>query len=181
MSAVTPSAAPLLPDGYAPLPPLEGPRLVGVEASREDEARLQSCLEAAPAYFLLLDGVTAPPGAAAHLLDEAEADPSRRILLLASRRGGRAMGLVDLWLDQPEPGTAHVGLLLLAELHQGQGYGAEAAAALERSLAAAGYALLRLSVGDENPGARAFWERVGFAPIGRLDGGVTLFEKPLGP
>jgi len=87
--------------------------------------------------------------------------------------------VLDLWLHQPEPGTAHVGLLLVAERLQGQGLGAEATAALERSLGAAGFRLLRLSVGDENPGAHAFWERVGFAPIGRLDGGVTLYEKVL--
>jgi RimJ/RimL family protein N-acetyltransferase len=174
-------ASPRSLDWRTPLPPLEGPRLVGLEAAREHERRLQGCLEAAPGYFLLTEGTPAAPGAAAHLLDEAEADPTRRILLLTSRRGGRPLGVLDLWLDQPEPGTAHVGLLLLAEPHQGQGLGAEAAAALERSLAAAGYAALRLSVGDENPGAHAFWARVGYAPIGRLDGGVTLYEKVLVP
>lgn len=164
----------------APLPPLEGARLAGAEAGRADEARLQGCLEAAPGYFQLTEGGPPAPDAAARLLDEAEADPARRVYLLASRRGGRAVGVLDLWLDQPEPGTAHLGLLLLAEVHQGQGLGAEAAGALERSLAAAGYALLRLSVGDENPGAHAFWERVGYAPVGRLAGGVTLYEKVLG-
>lgn len=162
-----------------PLPPLQGPRLAGVEAGRAEEPLLQGCLEAAPGYFLLTEGAPPAPDAAARLLDEAEADPARRVILLASRRGGRAVGVVDLWLDQPEPGTAHVGLLLVAEPLQGQGLGAEAAGALERSLAAAGYGLLRLSVGDENPAAHAFWERVGFAPVGRLDGGVTVYEKPL--
>ena len=162
-----------------PLPPLVAPRLAGVEASRADQPRLQGCLEAAAAYFELTEGAPPAPDAADRLLDEAEADPARRILLLTCRRGDRPLGVLDLWLDQPEPGTAHVGLLLLAETQQGQGYGAEATAALERALASAGYGLLRLSVGDENPGAHAFWERVGFAPIGRLDGGVTLYEKVL--
>ena len=166
-------------DDRTPLPPLEGARLVGAEAARGDEARLQACLAAAPGYFLLTEGAAAAPDAAARLLDEAEADPLRRVLLLSARRGGRPIGVLDLWLDQPEPGTAHVGLLLVAEAWQGQGYGAEAAAALERSLAGAGYGCLRLSVGDENPGAHAFWARVGYAPVGRLDGGVTLYEKVL--
>ncbi len=31
-----------------------------------------------------------------------------------------------------------------------------------------------------HPPAAAFWERVGYEAIGRLDGGVTLFEKRLG-
>jgi RimJ/RimL family protein N-acetyltransferase len=71
------------------------------------------------------------------------------------------------------------GLLLVPERLRHQGYGAEATAALEQALAAAGFSLLRLSVGDENPGALAFWERLGFAPVGRLDGGVTVLEKLL--
>jgi RimJ/RimL family protein N-acetyltransferase len=162
-----------------PIPPLHGPRLAGLEAERADQDRLQACLEAAPGYFLLTEGAPPAPDAAARLLDESELDPLRRVLLLASRRGGEPVGLVDLWLDQPEPGTAHLGLLLVRERLQGQGYGAEATTALERSLAQAGYSLLRLSVGDENPGARAFWERLGFAEVGRLGGGVSVFEKPL--
>ena len=163
----------------APLPPLEAPRLAAVEASRADEVRLQGCLEAAPGYFVLTEGAPPSPDAAARLLDEAEADQCRRVLLLERRRGGAAVGVLDVWLDQPEPGTAHLGLLLVAERLQGQGLGAEAAAALERSLGAAGYGLLRLSVGDENPGAHAFWARQGYAPVGRLAGGVTVYEKPL--
>jgi len=181
VSQVPARPLPLSLDEGAPLPPLSGPRLGGREATRPDEAALQACLEAAPGWFELTEGGPAAPDAAARLLDEAEADPARRVLLLWSRPGGRPLGVLDLWLDQPEPGTAHVGLLLVAEAWQGQGYGAEAAAALERALAAAGYRLLRLSVGDENPGAHAFWARLGFAPIGRLDGGVTLYEKPLRP
>lgn len=165
---------------HDPLPPLEGPRLAGVEASRRDVAPLQGCLEAAPGYFVLTEGAPPAPDAAARLLDEAEADPTRRIVLLRSRRGAAAVGVLDLWLHQPEPGTAHVGLLLVAERLRGQGLGAEATAALERSLGAAGFRLLRLSVGDENPGAHAFWARLGFAPVGRLEGGVTVYEKPLG-
>ncbi len=35
-------------------------------------------------------------------------------------------------------------------------------------------------MGDENPEARAFWERIGFAEVGRLDRGVAVFEKSLG-
>lgn len=162
------------------LPPLEAPRLAIRPAARADEAALQAVLDGAPDYHERTEGSPASPGAAAHLLDEAEADAQRRVWLIRLKRGGAAAGLLDVWLDQPEPGTAHVGLLLLREALQSQGYGAEAAGALERALAGAGYAALRLSVGDENPGAHVFWERLGYAPVGRLDGGVTLLEKPLG-
>jgi ribosomal protein S18 acetylase RimI-like enzyme len=93
--------------------------------------------------------------------------------------GGPAIGLLDLYLHHPEPGVAHVALLLFRESCQGLGYGKETTAALEDALVRSGYRTLRLSVGDENPEARAFWERIGFAEVGRLDRGVTVFEKRL--
>ena len=161
------------------LPPLDAPRLAIRPAARADQGALQAVLDGAPDYHERTEGAPAAPDAAARLLDEAEADPLRRVWLISLRRGGAAAGLLDVWLDQPEPGTAHLGLLLLREVLQAQGYGAEAAGALERALAAAGYRAVRLSVGDESPGALAFWERLGYAPLGRLDGGVTLLEKPL--
>ncbi len=162
------------------LPPLEAPRLAIRPAARPDQRALQQVLDGAPAYHLATEGAPAAPDAAGHLLDEAEADPLRRVWLLTARRGGAPVGLIDLWLDQPEPGTAHLGLLVLREVVQGQGYGAEATGALERALAGAGFTTLRLSVGDESPGAHAFWARLGFAAVGRLDRGVTVYEKPLG-
>jgi ribosomal protein S18 acetylase RimI-like enzyme len=163
-----------------PLPPLATPRLLGRPAARGDEAALQAVLDGAPDYHERTEGAPAAPGAAAALLDEAEADPARRVCLLALRAGGAPAGLLDLWLDQPEPGTAHLGLLVLREPLQGMGLGREAAGALEEALAATGFATLRLSVGDENPGARAFWARLGYAEVGRLAGGVSVWEKALG-
>ena len=158
---------------------LEADRLRLVEAGAPDAPEIQSCLEAAPDYFGRTEGGPPAPGAAAELLAEAAADPARRVFLLYPRAGRAAVGILDLHLDYPGPGEAHIGLLLLREAWQGMGYGREAAAALERSLGRAGFRTLRLSVTDENVGAKLFWERIGFAEVGRLDGGVTLFEKPL--
>jgi ribosomal protein S18 acetylase RimI-like enzyme len=89
------------------------------------------------------------------------------------------VGVLDLYLHHPEPGVAHVALLLFRESCQGLGYGKETTAALEDALARAGFAALRLSVGDENPEAKAFWQRIGFAEVGRLDRGVSVYEKRL--
>ena len=55
----------------------------------------------------------------------------------------------------------------------------EAAAGLEEAMREEGFRALRLSVTVENGGARAFWERVGFAPVERLRAGDTLHEKLL--
>jgi ribosomal protein S18 acetylase RimI-like enzyme len=76
--------------------------------------------------------------------------------------------------------VVHVGLLLFREACQGLGYGRETVGALEHAVAARGFTALRASVGDENTGAAAFWERMGFEPAGRLPGDVTVWEKKLG-
>ncbi len=157
------------------------PRLSAVPATRQRSAELQACLDGAPGYFEQTQGAPAPPDAAVRLLAEAEADPERRVLLLEPGPGGPPLGVLDLYLHQPEPGVAHVGLLLLREAAQGRGLGREVVEGLSRALAAAGFAELRASVADETPGAREFWERVGFAPAGRLERGVTVYARPLGP
>jgi ribosomal protein S18 acetylase RimI-like enzyme len=162
------------------LTPLEGPRLRAVLASADYVAQIQACFEGAPDYFARTEG--GPPGkdAAERLLRDAEGDDLRRVYALVPIVGGPAVGVLDLYLDHPEPGVAHIALLLFREACQGLGYGKETTAALEQVLARAGYRTLRLSVGDENPEARAFWERIGFAEVGRLDRGVTVYEKRIG-
>lgn len=158
---------------------LDGPRLRAVPATRALAAQLQACLDGAPDYFGRTEGGPAAPDAAERLVDDAEADPGRRVWALVPLAGGPAVGLLDLYLDHPEPGVAHVALLLFRESCQGLGYGREVVAALEQSLASARWPVLRASIGDENPEARAFWERLGFAEIGRLDRGVSVWEKAI--
>ena len=159
--------------------PLDGPRLRAVRATGKHAAQIQACFEGAPDYFARTEGK--PPGAdaAIQLLADAEIDDHREVYVLVPRVGGPAVGVLDLHLDYPEPRTAQVGLLLFREACQGLGYGKETTAAVEAALARAGYRALRLSVVDENTEAKMFWERLGFAIVGRLDRGVTVYEKPL--
>ncbi len=162
------------------LPPLDGPRLRAVPADRSHVAELQACLEGAPDYYDRTEGGPPAPDAAERLVAEAEADDTRHVYCLVPHRGGAAVGVLDLILHHPEPATAHVALLLFRESCQGLGYGKETVAALEHALARAGFTTLRCSVGDENPGALAFWERLGFAEVGRLERGVTVLERRIG-
>jgi ribosomal protein S18 acetylase RimI-like enzyme len=148
-------------------------------ASEEDLPALQDVLAGAPAYHELVDGAPAGPTAGADLHADAEADPDRRLLLLWPASGGAAVGVVDVQLHWPEPGAAHVRLLLLRESLHGRGLGREAAGALEEALRSEGFRALRLSVTGDNGGARAFWERLGFAPVEWLRAGDTLHEKLL--
>jgi RimJ/RimL family protein N-acetyltransferase len=167
--------------GTAPaLGTLEGARLVARPATMADARALQACLDGAPDYHLRTEGAPAAPDTARRLLEDAEADDRRLVWCLVPRTGGPAVGLLDVHLDHPEPGTAHVGLLLFREAAQGLGYGTETVATLEHALALAGFDTIRCSVGDENPAARAFWERLAFAEVGRLDRGVAVLEKRVG-
>ena len=158
---------------------LDGPRLLAVPAGMEHAHQIQCCFDGAPEYFTVTEGRPPAPDAAARLLADVEVDDRRRLYVLVPRAGGPAVGVLDLHLDYPEPGTSHVGLLLFREACQGLGYGKETTAAVEAALARAGYAALRLSVVDENVDAKTFWERLGFAIVGRLDRGVTVYEKVL--
>jgi ribosomal protein S18 acetylase RimI-like enzyme len=161
------------------LPSLDGPRLRAIRATGKHAAQIQACFEGAPDYFARTEGRPPGPGAAIHLLADAEIDDHRKVFVLVPHVGGPAVGVLDLHLDYPEPGTAQIGLLLFREACQGLGYGKETTAAVEAALASAGYRALRLSVVDENTEAKMFWERLGFAIVGRLDRGVTVYEKPL--
>src|SRR5512138_19537 len=163
------------------LPSLDGPRLRALRATPALVPQIQACFVGAPDYFARTEGGPAGADAAERLVADAEADDLRRVYALVPFSGGPAVGVLDLHLHHPEPGTAHVGLLLFRESCQGLGYGQETVASLEHALARAGFTTLRCSVGDENPGARAFWERVGFEEVGRLDDGVTVLERRLTP
>jgi ribosomal protein S18 acetylase RimI-like enzyme len=158
---------------------LDTARLVARPAGREDAPALQACLDGAPEYFERIQGAAPDPDHADRLLDEAEADATRQLLLLRLRAGGAAAGLLDLDLARGGAGTAHVVLLLVREALQGMGLGAELVLAAEERLRADGLQLITLAVGDENPGARDFWERMGYETAARVDRGVTLFEKRL--
>jgi RimJ/RimL family protein N-acetyltransferase len=158
---------------------LNGPRLHAVRATDTHAAQIQACFEGALDYFARTEGRPPGPDAAIQLLADAEVDDRRRVYLLVPRAGGPGVGVLDLHLDYPEPRAAQIGLLLLREACQGLGYGTETTAAAEAALSRAGYHTLRLSVVDENVAAKVFWERLGFAVVGRLDRGVTVYEKVL--
>lgn len=150
-------------------------------ATREDVRELEACLLASADYFLLTEGAPPKKGAALYLVAEGEADRERRILLVRSREDEKALGLVDLYLHQGEPGVAHLGLLLLLPEARGKGIGRKVVERLVRSLRKDGFFALRASVGDENPEALRFWEGLGFERAGRLEKKVTVLEKWLSP
>jgi len=171
---------PVVVDPYGTeLPPFEGARVRAVPATAAHVPQIQACFEGAPDYFARAEGGPAGADAAARLVADAEGDDLRRVYALVPVLGGPAVGVLDLYLHHPEPGVAHVSLLLFRESCQGLGYGKEICAALEDGLVRCGYRTVRAAVGDENPEARAFWERIGYVAVGRLDRGVAILERSI--
>lgn len=149
-----------------------------IDATPQALAQLQRVLEAAPGYTQRVTGLPVgaadaqstfsamPPGKSyedkfvfgIHLYDgvaDAEDDPM--------------IGCIDLIRDWPVSGTAHIGLLLLAESHQRRGFGSRAFALLRTQVAAWGRCdRLRLGVLECNAQALPFWTRLGFEPNGEI-------------
>jgi ribosomal protein S18 acetylase RimI-like enzyme len=163
-----------------PLTEIAGARVLARPAAAADAPALQAVMDAARDYFELTEGAPAAPGAARALLEDAEVDGARRVFLLWPVAGPAPIGFLDLYLHHPEPGVAHVGVLALRPEARGRGLGGALVEALTAALRAEGLSALRASVGDENPAARAFWERAGFGEVGRLEGGVCVLERAIG-
>ena len=65
-------------------------------------------------------------------------------------------------------GEAHLELLAVAERCQRRGIGRAMLRWLERAALAAGFPSVRLEVRETNHGARAFYRRLGYRPVGRI-------------
>ena len=131
---------------------------------------LQQVLDGAPDYAELVTG--SPPGAADALsvftiLPDGKGYDDKFVLGIFS--GSAMVGCVDLIRGYPEPETAHIGLLLIAEPFQRRGLGAEAFAAVERLVTSwNGIERLRIGVLRSNTAAHRFWQRLGFRPSGEV-------------
>ena len=112
------------------------------------------------------------------LLQELIGSGTRGQVWVAERAGGLCGYLVLVYVVSLE----HQGLM--AEIDEffvlprsrAQGIGAQLLAAAERALAARGCVRLQLQLAVGNAGARAFYERRGYAPRS----GYALLDKPLG-
>ena len=114
----------------------------------------------------------APEGQAQRDLHEAEKTPGRTIMGVTRRvvednpeSGHEIIGIVDFRLNWPEETTAYLGILLIAEPVQRQGFGTQALDLLQPWLAsAAGIERMRLGVEQYNTNALLFFQRMGFYP-----------------
>jgi GNAT superfamily N-acetyltransferase len=151
-------------------------------------AALQRVLEGAPRYAERITG--APPGPADAqstytILPEGKGYEDK--FVYGIYEGGEMIGCADVIRDWPRAGTAHIGLLLIAERRQRQGHGRAAYQAIEREIASWGAKRVRIGVVGTNGDVLPFWRKLGFVPTGEVrpfrygpvESHVTVLEKPI--
>lgn len=122
-----------------------------------------------PTYFHLIGMEVPTLSDVERELGVLEQDPRRRVSLLEHE--GEVVGYLDYKLPYPEEGAATISLLLIREDLQGQGLGARVLSELESQIKGQVGRLFAVVYGD-NPVARRFWLRQGFAHL--RDGGPSL-------
>jgi GNAT superfamily N-acetyltransferase len=156
---------------------LTSPGALTRPADAADAYLVHRLYEKTPGYF---DVISIPIPTLAEVktdLDTAARDARRRtelVLLPAHERAPRAtdlddpasgrqvVGYLDYKLDYPDSGDATVNLLLIDGSLQGRGFGSRCVRDLERRLHGRVRRVLA-SIYGQNPGARRFWEALGYA------------------
>jgi len=156
---------------------LTSPGALTRPADASDASLVHRLYEKTPGYF---DVISIPIPTLAEVktdLDTAVRDARRRtelVLLPPSERvprdtgledpvsGRQVVGYLDYKLDYPDAGDATVNLLLIEGDLQGRGFGSRCVRDLEKRLGGRVRRVLA-SIYGQNPGARRFWEGLGYA------------------
>jgi len=163
-------------------------RLRTLTGEPAEMAALQAVFEAVPRYFEAVCG--APPGPAEAqstftALPPGSSYDDKRVFGLYA--GDAMIGVADVVRGWNAADKAIIGLLLLAEPWQGRGFGrAFVALVLQAIRDWPEIATVRVAVAASNPGALAFWRRIGFRETGEVRptappfvGEVVVLEMPL--
>jgi len=137
--------------------------------SSEDLASLQRVLEAAPSYWMRVSAQLPKSSTAKKVFDalpEGKAYEDKFVLGIFDSQS-KMIGCVDLIRGYPDPKTAMLGLLFIAEPAQGKGYGKQAYNAIEQLvLSWNGFQKIRIGVVATNGIALPFWKSLGFVESG---------------
>ncbi len=160
-------------------------RLTGEPA---EMAALQCVLEAAPRYFETITGL--PPGGAEAqstftALPPGKTYDDKRVYGLYA--GDAMIGCADVIRGYPVSEKAVIGLLLLAEPWQRQGFGRAFERLVARTLADwPEITTVRIGVVENNADALAFWRKLGYRETGEtraaappLVADVLVLERPI--
>jgi ribosomal protein S18 acetylase RimI-like enzyme len=161
--------------------------LVALTGEPGEVLALQRVIAAAPRFALAVTGLPPGPGDAQSMFTVLpEGTPYDDKFVYGVCLGGQMIGCADVVRGYPDPSTAFIGLLLIAEDSRRRGCGTTAYQTLESVILGwDGVERIRLSVVESNPEAVPFWRSVGFEPTGETKpyrrGGFesrqVLFEK----
>lgn len=128
------------------------------------------CLEA-PHYFMSVEGKLPDEESIQEWFSEDELPlgcTSEHQFVFSILLNDELVGVVHILAACRDPEQATIGLLLLSELHQGQGLGRAVFDMLEQRMKEWSMTSCRIGVVANNIGALAFWRSVGFVQIGEL-------------
>jgi ribosomal protein S18 acetylase RimI-like enzyme len=164
-------------------PVVDGETVVALAAS--DLQRLTRLCVACTAFFELIEGNPASVATAAELLDPLPPEYARCVrYVFAVERGGTLVALAELLQGHPSEREWYIGLLLIAPELRRRGLGGRFYAALVDWIRERAGTAVRVVVQQQNPDARAFWERQGFRvereavkQAGRLENRVWILAR----
>jgi GNAT superfamily N-acetyltransferase len=155
----------------------------------EDVAELQRVLEGAPGYCERVLGGLPGPGEGQSLyttLPEGKGYEDKFVYGIF--RNGDMVGCLDVVRGYPADNVAFLGLLLIAEAHQGQGIGRAVYEQIEAHCRSwPGIRRIRLAVVETNAMVIPFWDKMGFRrteetrpyQYGPVQSMSIIFEKTL--
>jgi len=144
-----------------------------VELTLEDEAELQRFFDAAPEYFLAVNGEPATPTEARDelTLQLPEEWSYTRMYWIGYRNAeGQLVAVVNVASDLLAVGVWHIGLLLVATPLHGSGFARQLHADFQDWVVHLGARWLRLTVVVGNAKAERFWPRLGYVQVRTRDG-----------
>ena len=130
-------------------------------ADRELLSRL--CIRCS-GFFELIEGRPANDATADEILGPLSSEYARRTKhVWGVEENGELIAVAELLQGHPSIHDWYIGLLLIAPEHRGKRLGRRFCAAILDWIAGQNGVMVRLVVQHQNPRARAFWEREGFA------------------
>ena len=144
-----------------------------------DRGRLEFLCRACTDFFQLVEGQPGGVETAAEILGPLPAKvTSGEKRIFGLERGGELIGVVELLAGFPAPDEWYVGLLLLRPDARALGAGTVIWDDLRNDMKTWKATAIRLIVQKQNPGARRFWERQGFAVEKEIVAKVGKLESP---
>lgn len=148
--------------------------------TQADRQRLESLCIACSDFFEYIEAQPGGRETAAELLGPLAPEVSSGEKSLVGVEIGRELvGVVELLAGFPGPQEWYVGLLLLHPDRRGAGAGTAIWEHLRQQMTQEGATTVRLIVQQQNPRARQFWERQGFAVEGEMVATAGKLESPV--